>query len=106
MAGFAAFAAMRALPVDAATREYYVKYLDAITRKIRTNAELSWTVFDADAFTELKGPGLKGDQRCQFTRSYASVSETGEVSALRPGDITVLAMDRMFNKEIFGVRIS
>ena len=58
------------------------------------------------AFTELKGPGFKGDQRCQFTRSYASVSETGEVSALRPGDITVLAMDRMFNKEIFGVRIS
>ena len=67
---------------------------------------LSWTVFDADAFTEIKGPGLMGDQRCQFTRSYASVSEKGEVSALRPGDVTVLAMDRMFNKEIFGIRIS
>ena len=67
---------------------------------------LSWTVFDADAFTEIKGPGLMGDQRCQFTRSYASVSEKGEVSALRPGDVTVLAMDRMFNKEMFGIKIS
>ena len=40
------------------------------------------------------------------TRSYASVSEKGEVSALRPGDVTFLAMDRMFNTDIFGIRIS
>ena len=39
LAGFVAFAAMRSLPTDAATLEYYDKYLDAIARKIKTNAE-------------------------------------------------------------------
>ena len=93
-------------------RVFHVKPLEMKTGdRLRLEAKelegpLSWTVFDADAFTEIKGPGLMGDQRCQFTRSYASVSEKGEVSALRPGDVTVLAMDRMFNKEIFGIRIS
>ena len=93
-------------------RVYHIKPLEMKTGgKLRLEAKelsgpLTWTLFDSDAFTELKERGMKADERCVFTRSYASVSETGEVSALKPGDITVFAMDKNFNKEIFGVRIS
>ena len=93
-------------------RVFHVKPLEMKTgERLRLEAKelegpLSWAIFDSDVFSEVRGPGLKGDQRCRFSRSYASVSEKGEVSALRPGDVTVLAMDRMFNKEIFGIRIT
>jgi len=93
-------------------RVFHVKPLEMKTgARLRLEAKelegpLSWTVFDSDTMTEIKKRGLMGDERCVFSRSCASVSEKGEVSALKPGDVTVLAMDRMFNKEIFGIRIS
>jgi len=93
-------------------RVYHVKPIEMKTGgKLRLEAKelsgpLTWMAFDADAFKEVKGKGLKPDERCQFTRLNASVSENGEVSALKPGDVTVFAMDSSFNKEIFGVRIS
>ena len=92
-------------------RVYHVKPLEMKaggTLKLEAkelSGPLTWTVFDSDAFKELKGK-MPADARCQFTRLRASVAGDGTVAAQQPGDVTVLAMDAKYNKEVFGVRIS
>ena len=65
---------------------------------------VTWVVYDSDEFREDES-GKTAEEICVFSKERATVSNEGTVTALRPGDVTVVAYDGSFNKEIFGVRI-
>lgn len=66
---------------------------------------LTWGCYDADRVEYVSVPGRKFQRNIKYFNTFATIAETGILTALAPGEVMVMARDTHLDKEIFPVRI-
>lgn len=66
---------------------------------------LTWLCYDGDR-AEIDKTAKTAEAYLTFHRDHATIAADGTLSALTPGDVVVLAMDRKLNKEVFCVTVT
>lgn len=82
----------------------------AFTESMLSGALLSgpvrWGCYDADRVVKTPNPRNKYSPFVGYANDLATISPDGVLTARRPGEIMVLAMDAKLNKEIFPVTVA
>ena len=70
----------------------------------KLGGEITWVCYDGDG-VRIDKKAKTPERYWTFRHDHASIDAAGTLHALDPGDVTVIALDENFNKEIFGVNI-
>jgi len=66
---------------------------------------VTWGCYDADKISFIPNPKNKYNPLVGYANDIATISASGELKAVKPGEIMVIAMDAKLNKEIFPVTV-
>lgn len=70
----------------------------------KLGGEITWVCYDGDD-VQIDKKAETPERYWTFRHDHASIDADGTLHTLAPGDVTVIALDENFNKEIFGVKV-
>lgn len=66
---------------------------------------ISWGCYDADRVTYRPNPKDKWNKLVDYQTTFATMTRSGVMTAIKPGEVVVVAMDASYNREIYPVTV-
>lgn len=68
--------------------------------------EVRWGCYDADRVTHRPNPKDRYNKTVKYHTTFATMTRSGVLTAIKPGEVVVVAMDADYNREIYPVTVA